>query len=76
MLACLTRGNFLDVLQEGFNEVTAPSAPPTAQPPSPSASRLISGTGPPAPSSSGGPRTTRTQSPKAALVVGGCRPHG
>lgn len=27
MLACLTRGNLLDVLQEGFNEVTAPPTP-------------------------------------------------
>lgn len=30
MLACLTRGNLLDVLQEGFNEVTAPLLPPSA----------------------------------------------
>lgn len=28
MLACLTRGNLLDVLQEGFNEVTAQLLPP------------------------------------------------
>jgi hypothetical protein len=30
MLACLTRGNLLDVLQEGFNEVTALLLPPPA----------------------------------------------
>lgn len=33
MLACLTRGNLLDVLQEGFNEVTVLLLPLLSSPP-------------------------------------------
>ena len=63
MLACLTRGNLLDVLQEGFNEVTVCSS--HSQLPSPSASRLISRRGSPSPlRPQGDPRSVPLQSPK------------
>lgn len=47
MLACLTRGNLLDVLQEGFNEVTVlllpllSSPPPRPAPPSQSREGIL-----------------------------------
>lgn len=61
-------------LQRG--NCSVPSAAPTAQLPSPSASRLISGAGPSQPSSSPGPQNNSQQSPKSALVMGGCLSDG
>lgn len=70
MLACLARGNLLDVLQEGFNEVTA--RPSHSLLPSPSASRLISGAGRrPRSSSSRGPQNNSPAEPQMGFGGGG-----
>lgn len=69
MLACLTRGNLLDVLQEGFNEVTVcPSHSPgplaLAPPASAPGGVLL------CPHLHRDPRTVPPQSSKEAKVVG------
>jgi hypothetical protein len=67
MLACLTRGNLLDVLQEGFNEVTVPSLTlPGAPPPN----GVLFG-----PHPLGGPRSKSPAPPQGPKGVGArCKP--
>lgn len=68
MLACLTRGNSLDVLQEGFNEVTGCPAHPPARSRWRRPPQLREGSSS-APSSPG-PEDGPPQSPEEAKVVG------
>lgn len=69
MLACLTRGSLLDVLQEGFNEVTVCSShslgPLALAPSASSPGRVLL-----CPDPHRDPKTIPPQSPKEAKVVG------